>query len=286
MFSTEQATTHRVLARVVPRPEFAGSLHDDAMARSLGYPAALVPGIDIYAYLAGLALAAWGRDWLWRGALRSQSLRPVYDNEVLQIEAGPLEHSAQGESVALTVRNPQDTVVAEGRASMSNEPRPAPALAEFPLVPRSQPVPPGAPQDLRPGMRFSAQPELLTPAQTAQAADEFFEPSPLYRDEGLVHPGYLQRYALRQAHASYAHATPPIYISAEGEHYAAARAGEPLNVSGVIQKLWERNGHHYMESEQLIIAGEPGRQRPVMRVRRTTIYQARRSGGAGGRTED
>jgi len=285
MFGQDKATAHRVLARVVPRPEFAGTLHDDAMARALGYPAALVPGIDIYAYLAGLALAAWGSDWLWRGALRSHSLRPVYDGQALDIEAGPIARGAAGDSVELVVRNPDGTVVAEGRAQMAAAPRPLPDLKDFPLLPRPSRVPPGAPEDLRPGLRFSAQPETVTPEQAARAAGEFFEPSALYRDEGIVHPGFLQRYALRQAHASFAHATPPIYIWTEGEHYAPARAGQPLNVSGAIVRLWERKGHHYMESDQLVVAGEPGREHPVMRVRRATIYQARRADAADGRRE-
>ena len=58
MFSEREATTHKIPAKVVPRPEIVGSLHDEQMARALGYPAALVPGIDVYAYLARLTLAS------------------------------------------------------------------------------------------------------------------------------------------------------------------------------------------------------------------------------------
>lgn len=49
MFNEREAATHRIVAKVIPRPEFVGSLHDDQMARALGYLAALVPGIDVYA---------------------------------------------------------------------------------------------------------------------------------------------------------------------------------------------------------------------------------------------
>ena len=114
----------------------------------------------------------------------------------------------------------------------------------------------------------------MTAASNPQVVAEFLEPSNIYVDQGIVHPAFLQRLALKNAHASFSHATPPIYISARGQNFSPARVGEVLEVSGAITRLWERNGHQYMESQQLVIAN---RQRAVMLIDRTTIYQARQS---------
>jgi hypothetical protein len=121
-------------------------------------------------------------------------------------------------------------------------------------------------------MRFSCVTDVVSENDNKRIVDEFLETSRIYEQEGIVHPAYLQRLALRNAHASFLHATPPIYVSSEAENLSPARVGDRLDVSGTITRLWERNGHHYMESDQLVIANGA---RAVMRIRRTTIYQAR-----------
>ena len=42
-------------------------IHDDAVARKLGFRGGLVPGVDVYAYLCHLPAERWGRAWLERG---------------------------------------------------------------------------------------------------------------------------------------------------------------------------------------------------------------------------
>lgn len=279
MFSEREATTQRILAKVVPRPEFVGSLHDDQMARALGYPAALVPGIDVYAYLARLTLASWGASWLAHGVLSSSSLRPVYDGEELVVHAGRVERTGQGRSVELEVHNAGGALVASASASLATDAPPAPDLPAFPILTRPATVPPGDPASMRVGMRFSCVAETLSAEANARIAAEFLETSPTYAQEGIVHPAFLQRLALKNAHASFAHATPPIYITTRGQHFSPARVGDVLEVSGVITKLWERKGHHYMDSEQIVIAN---RERAVMLIQRTTIYEARRSDAKNG----
>ena len=136
MFSEREATIHPIVAKVVPRPEFVGSLHDDAMARALGYPAALVPGIDVYAYLARLVLATWGEKWLAKGILASSSQRPVYHGDDLAVHASRVERTDDGYSVELSVRNASDVVVASASASLPADAVTAPALPDFPLLQR------------------------------------------------------------------------------------------------------------------------------------------------------
>jgi hypothetical protein len=145
MFSERKATTHRIVAKVVQRPEFAGSLHDDEMARSLGYPAALVPGIDVYAYITRLVLDSWGEQWLSKGVLSSSSLRPVYDGDELVIYADQVRRDESMRSVELAVHNASGVMVASASASISDaSPRP-PSLETFPILDRPSSPPPGIP---------------------------------------------------------------------------------------------------------------------------------------------
>lgn len=277
MLSEQKATTHKIVAKVVQRPEFSGSLHDDVMARSLGYPAALVPGIDVYAYLTRLILKSWGDEWFSKGILSSSSLRPVYDGDELVISADKVRHNEGARSVKLTVHNTSGVMVASASASISDNRLQSPSLEDFPIMNRPSLPQPGDPQSMSVGMRFSCISETVSEQDNARLVSEFLDLSPIYLSEAIIHPAYLQRFALKHAHASFAHATPPIYISAEGQNFSPARVGDLLEVSGAITRLWERKGHYYMDSEQLVIAN---RQRAIMLIRRTTIYQARQNASA------
>ena len=62
-------------------------MHDDAVARRFGFSGGLVPGVDVYAYMAHPAVARWGRDFLERGSLQARFLKPVYDGETAIVAA-------------------------------------------------------------------------------------------------------------------------------------------------------------------------------------------------------
>jgi len=39
-------------------------IHDDCVARRFGFRGGLVPGVEVYAYMAHMPVARWGRAWL------------------------------------------------------------------------------------------------------------------------------------------------------------------------------------------------------------------------------
>ncbi len=51
-------------------------IHDDAVARQFGFAAGLVPGVEVYAYMAHLPVARWGRTWLERGCATCRFAQP------------------------------------------------------------------------------------------------------------------------------------------------------------------------------------------------------------------
>ncbi len=60
-------------------------IHDDAVARRLGFNGALVPGVDVYAYMMHVPVQRWGRAFLERGWAECRLASPVYDGETVQV---------------------------------------------------------------------------------------------------------------------------------------------------------------------------------------------------------
>src|SRR3954469_21769594 len=75
-------------------------IHDDAVAQRFGFRGALVPGVAVFAYMAHLPVARWGRAWLERGAADCRFLKPVYDGDMVLVTA-----VLEGEDLALLVES-------------------------------------------------------------------------------------------------------------------------------------------------------------------------------------
>src|SRR5690242_19182635 len=91
----------------------ANKIHDDEVARSLGFSGGLVPGVDVYAYLTHLPVEKWGREFLQRGRMAARFVRPVYDGDDLEVDF-------DGE--VLELRDSKGNVCATGIASLSAGP--------------------------------------------------------------------------------------------------------------------------------------------------------------------
>ena len=50
-------------------------IHDDTVASRFGFTGGLVPGVDVFAYLAHMPMAKWGRDWLTSGWMLTRGCR-------------------------------------------------------------------------------------------------------------------------------------------------------------------------------------------------------------------
>ena len=58
-------------------------IHDDAVAQKFGFTGALVPGVEVYAYMAHMPVARWGRAWLEGGDADCRFLKPVYADDTI-----------------------------------------------------------------------------------------------------------------------------------------------------------------------------------------------------------
>src|SRR5436853_2882822 len=62
-------------------------IHDDTVARRFGFAGALVPGVAVFAYMAHVPVAHFGRTWLECGQAECRFLKPVYDGDIARVTA-------------------------------------------------------------------------------------------------------------------------------------------------------------------------------------------------------
>src|SRR5262249_59707340 len=77
---------HRVRARNLSR-DSENRIHDDEVARRYGFAGGLVTGTTVYAYLSHPLVRLWGQAWLEGGAARIRLTRPIYEGDLVSIEA-------------------------------------------------------------------------------------------------------------------------------------------------------------------------------------------------------
>lgn len=251
-------------------------IHSDEEARRLGYRAALVPGVTLYAYLTQLAVPAFGSAWLTHGAVSVRFLRPVYEGETVTCTASVVEHEGLA-ALRLICTRADGTPGAEGIFWLPLADAPLPDLPPPPDLPAPEPKPPLTPEAVPLGRPLAP---VITPVSADEArayADETEDPSPWYRGPSpfgpaLVPPGML---AGRQARLLRHNFTfgPSIHTASEIRHLAPAPVDATYCTGGVIRTSFERNGHHYLVLEAVTTANG----RPVIWVRHTTIFRVRGS---------
>src|SRR5262249_41674205 len=70
-------------------------IHDDTVARALGFSAGLVPGAEVLAYACHTVVGYWGRAWFERGEVSCRFNKPVYDGHRCRVTARPTDGSLE-----------------------------------------------------------------------------------------------------------------------------------------------------------------------------------------------
>ena len=122
--ATHPLPTHSVLAFNLAAAS-ENKIHDDTVARRFGFRGALVPGVEVFAYMAHVPVAHFGRAWLEQGEAACRFLKPVYDGDIARVTAAAVD-----DGLALVVESAGERC-ATGRASMP-APQPAPAIDALP----------------------------------------------------------------------------------------------------------------------------------------------------------
>jgi acyl dehydratase len=239
-------------------------IHDDATAQRFGFKGGFVGGVNVYAYMTHLPLQHWGRAWLERGTGEARFAKPVYENDIAEVTA-----TEDPDGIALQV-NSVGVLCATGRAALPAL-RPVISLDDFKSIPpRSERV--AADEgSLHVGDWLGMAPMPITAALQAQDIEDVRETDPLYRTEGLVHPGMI----LRCCNWALSHNVllPAwIHMGSVVQNLGLARVGDTLNVRARVTRNYEHKGHKWVELDALVVANETA---PIARVTHGAIYRPR-----------
>jgi acyl dehydratase len=245
-------------------------IHDDEVARKFGFGGGLVPGVDVYGYMTHAPVGLWGRAWLERGSAECRFLQPVYDGETATVTA----HDAEG-GIAIEVAS-RGALCASGHAALPSGSPVVPALDEF--ADRIPPAtrPPADEITLAAGNLLAIRPLDVSAAFAAQYLEDLRETDPLYRRDGLAHPGMILR-TLNWALTHNVVLGPWIHVGSKVQNFSTVCVGETISACARVVANYERKGHRFVELDGLVVAD---RARPVARISHTAIYRPRQVAAA------
>jgi hypothetical protein len=241
-------------------------IHDDEVAKRFGFVGGLVPGVDVYAYLAWGPASLWGRAWLERGTMQARFGLPAYDGDQVTVEAA----DGPGDTMELGLRNPAGEVVAQGTAGLPAQPPDRPDLGRYPHAPLPDVLPPARPEVLRPGTVLGSWDVTWRADLGRTYLEDARESLPLYAEDVVAHPGWVLRQANRILSAN-VQLGPWIHVGSEVAHHGCVGDGALVSCRGTVAQEYERKGHRFVELDLLVTAdGEP-----VATIDHTAIYLPR-----------
>lgn len=240
-------------------------IHDDLVARRFGFHGGLVPGVVVYAYMAHLPVARWGRAWLDRGEADCRFLKPIYDGAVARVTA-----TDDADVLALVVES-AGLRCAIGRAFMPTDRPAAPAVDALSASIPPKVRPKASETSLAPGLVFGIVPVTIDRVMLATYLEDIKEADPIYRTEGLVHPGQILRLA-NQALLENVVLGPWIHTESKARHYSVARLGEELTLHSRITSNVVVKGHAIVKFDAIVIADGA---RTVAEISHAAIWRPR-----------
>ncbi|MFN0093515.1 MAG: hypothetical protein ACKVVT_01895 [Dehalococcoidia bacterium] len=247
-------------------------IHDDTVAKEYGFAGGLVPGVTVYAYMTQPPLRAFGTAWLTGGTMSARFAKPVYEGELVAVEAAVTELGVDSVGVSLVAKNPAGVECGIGSATLCINGVEPVALRDFPEAPLPA-VRPLASESVFAGMDIMG--SLREPGELGRwerFLDEIGDQDPRFRGpEAIAHPGYLIRLA-NTILVSNVQLGPWIHVSSDVRQLGVARLGRNITTRGRVLGTFERKGHKFVELDVVIASGEE----PVMHVHHTAIYEPRR----------
>lgn len=246
--------------------ESANKIHDDTVAKNLGFRGGLVPGVDVYAYLCHIPAETWGAEWLHHGTMTAKFASPVYDGDDVEV----VGVRAAENVIEVTLTDSKGGFCASGAATLLVDPPSAPDPAAWP----------GFEVD---GNRTKASPESLTTIplgflevgfhadKAAAYLDDIREQAPLFRADGFAHPGWLLRYCNFVLTSNF-ELGPWIHVESTAEFFGPVHDGERVQTRAKVTGVSESKGHRFVDLDILQLANGV---RPVARTAHRAIYQPR-----------
>ncbi len=222
-------------------------IHDDSIARGLGYDGALVPGATLYAYMAHMPVAHWGRAWLESGEMECRFRKPVYDGAMARVTA-----SEENNGLVMAFES-AGIQCATGRAFLPSVRSAAPRIDTLPASGPPRERPDASTTSLAVGTTLGIAPLIIDDAMLTDYLDAIHETDQIYRVEKLVHPGQILQLANR-ALLQNVILGPWIHFSSRVRHHAVVRVQAELTLRAKIASNDLVKGHATVEFNALVVA--------------------------------
>jgi acyl dehydratase len=260
---TSEIETYRVVAYNTAK-QSENKMHDDTVARRYGFSGGLVPGVDVMAYMMHLPVRTWGRAFLERGLIEARFVKPVYDGETADITG------AERDGVLTIEVESRGELCASGTASL---PVSAPSMSisdfrEVAAIAERQPV---SEDSYELGQWFGTAPRAWAGDDARAYLADIRETDPIYINDGLGHPGVLQR-VMNKVLVDNAILGPWIHVGSRMQLLAAARAGDTITARAKVTGNYEKKGHRFVELDALVVGNGTT---PLAHCRHVAIYQPR-----------
>lgn len=245
-------------------------IHADDVAGRFGFLGGLVPGVDVFAYMAHAPMVRWGPDWLSGGRIRARFAKPIYDGDETTVAA---VEEADG-SLAISV-SARGVDCASGKAWASDG-QPAPAILPWAELPRPEDRPPATPESLPVGKVMGSLPELYLADVGLCHLHNTREDPVLFEGGRTASPGYLLRranYVLSRT----VRLGPWIHVESDVRLVSPIRDGDLMETRGVVVDNAEHRGHLIVTLDVTVSS----RDRLALSARHWAIYQPRQVREAG-----
>jgi acyl dehydratase len=243
-------------------------MHDDTVAKQFGFAGGLVAGVEVFAYMAHLPLARWGRAFLERGCMEGRFIKPIYDGE-------PAIANGVESDDGLDLRiESQGNVCGTGRATLPAA-IPSVSIDDYKVAtpPEESQRPPIGASSYAKGSWLGIRPNTVTSEIHTQYLRDIHEEESIYARERIIHPGILLRCA-NWALMQNVRLGPWIHVGSTLQHLRPAVVGDTLTIRAKVVDNADRKGHKFVDLDALIIANDTT---PIARVLHTAIYAPRQA---------
>jgi hypothetical protein len=265
---TSRLETYRVTAYNTSK-QSENKIHDDAVAQRFGFRGGLVPGVDVFAYMVHLPVAKWGRAFLERGLIEARFVKPVYDGEVAQLTG------RENDGVLSIEVESRGELCATGSASLPAS-TPSVNISDFietAAVAERRPV---SLTSYEPGKWLGTVPRAWAGEAATQYLTDIREREPIYSQEGLGHPGLLQR-VMNKVLVDNAILGPWIHVGNRMQLLSAGKNGDEITARAKVTGNYEKKGHRFVELDALVVANG---KTPLAHCHHIAIYQPRERAAA------
>ena len=265
---TSRLEAYRVTAYNTSK-QSENKIHDDTVARRFGFSGGLVPGVDVMAYMMHLPVAKWGRAFLERGVIEARFVKPVYDGEVAELTG-----AESNGALAIEVQS-RGQLCATGSASLP-ETAPAISMADYKEVAAATERKPVNAASYEVDKWLGTIPRDWAGDASREYLADIRESDPIYAQDGLGHPGLLQR-VMNKVLVDNAILGPWIHVGSRMQLLSAAKTGDVLTARAKVTGNYDKKGHRFVELDALVVANG---KTPLAHCHHIAIYQPREQAAA------